>query len=77
MFELFGTFKNIQKAPQEAPRKTMKFTDRKLLGLKPRESRYEVREQDGFVMQIYPSGKKVFQFVYSAHKKKHRVTIGE
>ena len=55
----------------------MKFTDRKLLGLKPRESRYEVREQDGFVMQIYPSGKKVFQFVYSAHKKKHRVTIGE
>lgn len=54
----------------------MKFTDRSLIGLKPKNHAYDTREQNGFVIRIYPSGRKVFQFVYRQGKE-HRITIGE
>lgn len=55
----------------------MKFSDRKLLGLKPRDTRYDIREQDGFSVRVFPSGRKVFQFVFDKDGSRHRVTIGE
>lgn len=55
----------------------MKFTDRGLTGLKPKKNSYDMREKDGFVLRVYPSGKKVFQFVFRQEKKERRITIGE
>ena len=55
----------------------MKFTDRALVGLKPKKYEYDVREKDGFVLRIYPSGRKTFQFVFRVKGKEKRITIGE
>ena len=55
----------------------MKFTDRKLLGLKPKAHSYDLREQDGFVIRTYPTGRKTFQFVFRKEGKERRVSIGE
>ena len=55
----------------------MKFTDRSLTGLKPKKYAYDVREKDGFVLRVYPSGRKHFQFIYRKDGKETRVSIGQ
>ena len=55
---------------------TLKFTDRYLRSLQPRESAYDVREGDGFVVRVFPSGKISFQFVYNFCGRLRRLTLG-
>ena len=53
-----------------------RFTDVALQKLKPRGVRYDVREGDGFLLRVFASGEKSFQFVYQRHGIKKRVTLG-
>lgn len=54
----------------------MKFSDRKLAGLQPKEHPYDIREQDGFAVCVYPSGKVSFLFIYNYQGKRKRLIIG-
>ncbi len=55
----------------------VRLTDRKITGLKPKKYEYDLREKDGFLLRVYPSGRKVFQFVFRQEGKERRVSIGE
>jgi integrase len=55
----------------------MKFTDLGVQSLKPRASRYDVREGDGFVLRVNTTGKKVWCFVYTLNGEKKRMTLGK
>ena len=59
----------------------MKFTDAKVRNLKPRASRYEVREDSGhgqgnLVLRVTPSGHKSFVFRFTLHGLDKRMTLG-
>lgn len=56
----------------------MQFTDKLIKALKPKSSRYDVREGNGkgFVMRVFPSGQKSWGFIYHFAGKKRRVTFG-
>ena len=54
----------------------MKFTDRYLQSLKPREKEYCIREGHGFTIRILPSGCKTFQYIYTLLGKRRRHNLG-
>lgn len=54
-----------------------KFTDKSIQALKPRAKRYEVLEGGGFTVRVYPTGRKVFYYVFKEHGRNQRVRIGE
>lgn len=53
-----------------------RFTDIAIQKLKPRATRYDVREGNGFLLRVFPSGERSFQFVYQRHGIKKRLTLG-
>jgi len=56
----------------------MKFTDRQIQNLKPRDQRYEVFEDRGFGVRVGPTGRKTFIYLYRmpGEIKKRRLTLG-
>ncbi len=56
----------------------MRFTDRNIKALKPRDKRYDVFEdgRKGFGIRVSPTGGKSWIFVYRRNGKLSRVTIG-
>ncbi|MCG8073863.1 MAG: tyrosine-type recombinase/integrase [Candidatus Thiodiazotropha taylori] len=56
----------------------MKFTDRSLKALKPKEKRYEVSELNGhgFGVRVLPSGKKTFIYRYKLNGKTRGMMLG-
>lgn len=54
----------------------MKFTDRYIQKLQPREKRFEILEGDGFTLRVTPTGVKSFYYVYKAGGKNHRLHLG-
>ncbi len=56
----------------------MRFTDRGVKALKPRDTRYEVFEdgRKGLGLRISPRGGKSWVFVYRRNGKLSRVTVG-
>lgn len=54
----------------------MKFTDRYLQSLKPREKEYCIREGHGFTIRVLPSGCKTFQYIYTVRGKRRRHNLG-
>jgi len=54
----------------------MKFSDKYLQGLKPKEKRYEVLESDGLTIRVYPTGKKTFRYVFKEGGRNKALTIG-
>lgn len=56
----------------------MQFTDKLIKALKPKATRYDMREGNGkgFVLRIFPSGQKSWGFIYHFEGKKRRVTFG-
>ncbi len=56
----------------------MRFTDRSLKALKPKEERYEIAETNGrgFRIRIFPSGKKSFIWRYKYHGKSKVMAFG-
>lgn len=56
----------------------MKFTDRSIRSIKPRESRFEVWEdgRSGFGLRVAPSGKKSWIYLYRINGRPRRMTFG-
>jgi integrase len=56
----------------------MKFTDRQIKNLKPRDLRYEVFEDRGFGVRVSPTGNKSFIFLYRmpGEVTKRRLSLG-
>src|ERR1039457_1206657 len=57
-------------------RGTMKFTDRYLQSLKPKEKDYRVREGHGFAVRVLPSGVKRFEYIYTINGKRRILHLG-
>jgi integrase len=55
----------------------MRFTDKYVNALKPREKRYEVGESGGLYIRVAPSGKKTWVYKYWLEGRWRRMTIGE
>lgn len=55
----------------------MKFTDRKVLNLKPKVERYEVFEGNGLGIRVTPKGTKSWVMVYRFQGKSRRMTLGK
>lgn len=53
-----------------------RFTDTSLRALKPQAERYDIREGDGFMVRVFPSGAKSFCYVYDHNGKRNRLTLG-
>ncbi len=54
-----------------------KFTDRQIKNLKPKETRYEIWEGNGFGLRISPTGTKSWIFVYHYQNRPRRITFGK
>jgi len=59
----------------------MKFTDRYIANLKPRASRYMVREENAhgcgtLAVRISPNGRKAWQYIYRFEGRVRRLTLG-
>lgn len=54
----------------------MKFTDKYIASLKPKEKDYRVREGHGFAIRVLPSGVKRFEYIYSVEGKRRILHLG-
>ncbi len=54
----------------------MRFTDKQLVALKPRRSRYELVEAGGLAVRVAPAGAKTFALLLRVNGKAKRVTLG-
>lgn len=55
----------------------MKFTDKHIINLKPKEKMYQEREGDGFGIRVLPSGVKIWIFVYTIAGKRRQMNLGD
>ena len=53
------------------------FTDKMIKSLKPKDHIYDVREQNGFTIRVFPSGVKSWAFLYTYNGRKRRMTLGD
>jgi hypothetical protein len=53
------------------------FTDKMIKALKPKDHIYDVREQNGFAIRVFPSGVKSWVFIYTYGGRKRRMTLGD
>ncbi|WP_046168519.1 tyrosine-type recombinase/integrase [Chromobacterium vaccinii] len=59
------------------PRATTLLTDTGIRGLKPRETRYRVTDSKGLLLEVMPSGSKVWRYRYQLHGvRQPTLTIG-
>ena len=54
-----------------------RFTDKFISALKPQLTPYDVREVDGFMVRVQPTGTKTFYYTYKTHGKIKRVRLGK
>ncbi len=54
----------------------MKFTDKYISNLKPKDSMYQVREGEGFGIRILPSGHKIWIFTYTFDGRRRQMNLG-
>jgi len=52
------------------------FTDKKIKNLKAKDHIYDIRENNGFAIRIFPSGEKSWVFIYTHNGRKRRMTLG-
>jgi integrase len=54
----------------------MALNDTAIRALKAKKNRYEVTDRDGLLLEIHPSGKKVWRYRYRLNGKREKLTIG-
>jgi integrase len=56
----------------------MKFSDRWIKALQPKDTEYQLRESHGFTIRVLPSGIKRWEYVYisPSSKKRRRMSLG-
>ncbi|RLK36104.1 tyrosine-type recombinase/integrase [Cupriavidus plantarum] len=60
------------------PRLATPLTDTRLKALKPKATRYAIADGGGLVVEVMPSGSKIWRFRYSLNGKQHpMLTIGD
>ena len=55
----------------------MKFTNKTIENLKPREKMYQVREANGFGIRVLPSGFKQWIYVYTFDGRRRQMNLGQ
>ena len=59
------------------PRQATPLTDTKIRSLKPREDRYRVSDMGGLLIELMPSGAKIWRYRYQLHGvRQPTLTIG-
>lgn len=59
------------------PRQATPLTDTKIKALKPRDARYRVTDNDGLLLEVMPSGSKIWRYRFQLHGVRHApLTIG-
>ncbi len=54
----------------------MSLNDTAIKALRKKSSRYEVTDRDGLLLEVHPSGKKVWRYRYRMNGKREKLTIG-
>jgi integrase len=54
----------------------MSLNDTAIQALKPKSHRYEVTDRDGLLLEVHPSGKKVWRYRYRLNGRREKLTIG-
>ncbi len=54
----------------------MKFTDKYIQSLKPKDRMYQVREGHGFGVRILPSGLRIWIYTYTLDRRRHQMNLG-
>jgi len=52
------------------------FTVKQIENLKPKEKRYQVREGNGFGVQVFPNGTKIWFYSYKIHGRSRSMSLG-
>lgn len=55
----------------------MALSDTKLRALQPRDRPWQLADSNGLIIEILPSGRKIWRFRYRFNKKPQKVTLGE
>ena len=57
----------------------MKWTDKEIQGMKPKDKSYDVREKsgEGFGVTVFPTGEKSFIYFYTFQGRKRRMTLAK
>lgn len=59
------------------PRQATPLSDTKIKGLKPKDTRYRVTDTNGLLLEVMPSGSKVWRYRFQLHGVRHApLTIG-
>lgn len=53
------------------------LTDKTIQNSKPKEKRWEQKDADGLILDIMPSGSRIWRYQYSKDYKDRKMTIGE
>jgi hypothetical protein len=54
-----------------------RFTDNWIKSIKATGKVFEIREGDGFLLRVSPTGTKTFYYIYTDAGKRQRIRIGE
>lgn len=54
----------------------MSLNDTAIKALKSKASRYDVTDRDGLLLEVHPSGKKVWRYRYRLNGTREKLTIG-
>lgn len=59
------------------PRQATPLSDTKIKGLKPKSTRYRVTDTNGLLLEVMPSGSKVWRYRFQLHGVRHApLTMG-
>ncbi|MFV8669549.1 Arm DNA-binding domain-containing protein, partial [Ralstonia pseudosolanacearum] len=59
------------------PRQAVPLTDTKIKALKPKDERYRVSDTGGLLLEVMPSGSKIWRYRYQLHGVRQApLTIG-
>lgn len=57
------------------PRQATPLTDTKIKALKSRDARYRVTDNDGLLLEVMPSGSKIWRYRFQLHGVRHALFV--